>query len=135
MYRPLLSLIAAAACFAQSPADLFNRPPKGVEEALRPRIEEFYHAHVAARYQDAGKLVAPDSRAFFEASNKPKYVGFHVGKIEYSEDFTKAKATVVVEQFFAVEGDASGKPQKIPIPSRWKLVNGQWYWYVDRVQP
>jgi hypothetical protein len=128
--RFTLPLIAAA-CFAQAPADLFSRAPKGVDEALRARITQFYHDHMDAKYRQAEKLVAEDSKDFFYAANKPKYLGFEIQKIEYSEDFTKAKAMILVEQYVLMPG-LSDKPMKVPIPSRWKIVDGQWYWYVDQ---
>src|ERR1019366_1029022 len=51
-------------------------------------------------------------------------------RIAYSENFTRAKATVLCEQFIMLPGFL-GKPMKIPMPSTWKLVDGTWYWYVD----
>src|SRR5215510_14145767 len=130
MHRLLLPILAVA-CWAQTPADLFNRAPKAVDDALRARIAEFYQDHIDAKYRQAEKLVAEDSKDFFYTANKPKYLGFHIERIEYNDDFSKAHATMVVEQFVLMPGLTADKPLKVPIPSRWKLVDGQWYWYVN----
>ena len=45
-------------------------------------------------------------------------------------DFTKAKATILAQMRVMLPGFAD-KPVPVPFPSRWKLVNNEWYWYVD----
>jgi hypothetical protein len=118
------------ACFAQDPADLFNRPPADVDQALRARISEFYQDHVDGKFRQAEALVAEDTKDFFYSGNKPKYLSFEIRRIDYSEGYTRAKATVLCEQYVLMPGFAD-KPLKVPVPSLWKLVDGQWYWYVD----
>ncbi len=120
---PLLGL-------AQSPADLFQKAPPDVEEALRPRVQQFFQYHVDGKFRLAETLVAEDSKDFFYSANKPRYLSFEISKIEYSDEFTKAKATVICEMFIPVLGFTT-TPMKVPIPSHWKLVDGVWYWYVD----
>jgi len=130
MCRPLALLVCAASCFAQAPADLFNKPPAEVDRALRARIGEFYQDHVDGKFRQADALVAEDTKDFFYASNKPKYLSFEIQRIDFSEGFTRAKATILCEQYVMMPGFAD-KPLKVPTPSTWKLVDGQWYWYVD----
>lgn len=131
MFRPIALLICAAACFAQSPADLFNRPPEDVDHALRARITEFYQDHVEGKFRQSEALVAEDTKDFYYAADKSKYLSFEIRRIDYSEGFTRAKAMVMCEQYVMMPGFA-GKPLKVPTPSYWKLVDGQWYWYVDQ---
>jgi hypothetical protein len=50
-------------------------------------------------------------------------------RIDYFDDFTRAKATVNCEQYVVMPG--FGGLMKVPTPSTWKLENGQWYWYVQ----
>jgi hypothetical protein len=116
---------------AQTPPDLFNKPPADVDRALRSRINEFYQDHVEAKFRQADALVAEDTKDFYFASNKPKYLSFEIQRIDYSEGFTRAKATILCEQYVMMPGFAD-KPLKVPTPSSWKLVDGQWYWYVDQ---
>jgi hypothetical protein len=131
MVRWFPFLAFSAYCFAQTPADLFNKPPADVDRALRARISEFYQDHVDGKFRQADALVAEDTKDFYFASNKPKYLGFEIQRIDYSEGFTRAKATILCEQYVMMPG-FTDKPLKVPTPSTWKLVDGQWYWYVDQ---
>jgi uncharacterized cupredoxin-like copper-binding protein len=126
----LLALFTALA-FAQNPADLFNKPPADVDEALRARIKEFHQYHVTQEFRKAEKLVAEDSQDFFYSHNKPHYLSFEIRGITYSDNFTKARAVVLCEQYVPMPGFMD-KPLQVPTPSTWKLVDGKWYWYVDK---
>jgi hypothetical protein len=130
MYRILIFASLAAAAFAQDPADLFNRAPADVDQALRARITEFFHYHVTGEFRKAEELVAEDTKDYFYANNKPHYVGFEIGKIDYSDGYTKAKALVIVKMPIMLPG-FNGKVMDLPSPSYWKVVDGKWYWYLD----
>lgn len=128
----LFALVAAVAAAQESP-ELFRKAPPEVEQALRARMNAFYQAHVDGKHRLAEDMVAPDTRDFFYESNKPRYLSFEIARIEYSDDFTHAKATVMCEQYVNMPGFA-GKPLKVPTPSTWKLEAGKWYWWVDPAQ-
>src|SRR5215510_5970979 len=113
MSRLILFVILAAALLAQAPADLFNKPPVEVDQALRARITEFYQYHVKQQFRQAEALVAEDTKDFFYSHNKPQYLTFEIGRIEYSENFTRAKATMVTEQYVMMPGFMD-KPMKVP---------------------
>lgn len=130
MVRVIGILGCCVCCFAQAPGDLFNKPPADVDRALRARISEFYQDHVEGKFRQADALVAEDTKDFYFASSKPKYLSFDIQRIDYSEGFTRAKAIILCEQYVMMPGFAD-KPMKVPTPSTWKLVDGQWYWYVD----
>lgn len=125
----ILSAFMAAAQ-AQQPAELFSKAPPEVDAALRARISGFYQAHVDGKFRQAEVYVAEDTKDFYYTTNKPKYLGFEISQIDYSDNFTKAKATIIVQQIIMMPGFA-GRPLKIPIPSYWKIDNGDWCWYVD----
>lgn len=133
MVRVCLTALLISSCFAQAPTDLFHKAPPDVDQALRARVSEFFQDHIDGKYRQAEKLVAEDSKDFFYSSNKPKYLSFEIRGIEYSDDFAQAKVTVLCEMYVAIPGFA-GKPLKVPTPSTWKVVDGQWYWYVDQSQ-
>src|SRR6187401_2055965 len=116
MLRQLYLGILATALYGQAPADLFHKPPAGVDEALRARINEFYRHHVKQQFRQAEALVAEDTKDFFYSHNKPQYLSFEISRIEYSKDFTKAKATIIGEQYIMMPG-FTDKPMKIPQPS------------------
>jgi hypothetical protein len=131
MFRPIALFMCAAACLAQSPADLFNRPPEDVDRTLRVRITEFYQDHVEGKFRQAEALVAEDTKDYYYNGNKTKYLSFEIREIHYSEGFTHAKALIMCEQYVMIPG-FTDKPLKVPTPSYWKLVDGQWYWYIDQ---
>jgi hypothetical protein len=126
----ILALFASCAA-AQEPADLFNRAPKNVDDALRARIDDFYQASVKGEFRKAEALVAEDTKDFFYDHDKPRMLSFEISRIEYSDGFTHAKATILEERYVMFPGFA-GKAMKIPTPSYWKIENGKWCWYVDK---
>lgn len=130
MFRHFLPLLFVASVWAQNPSDLFEKAPPAVDEALRARITEFFQDHVDGKFRQAEALVAEECKDFYYTSNKPQYLSFEINKIYYSDNFTKAKAVVLAKLIIMMPGFA-GKPTPVPIPSFWKVVNGQWYWYVD----
>jgi hypothetical protein len=130
MHRILIFASLATAAFAQDPADLFNRAPADVDQALRARITEFFHYHVTGEHRKAEALVAEDTKDYFYDGNKPRYISFEIGKIDYSDGYTKAKALVTVKMAVMLPG-FNGKVMDIPSPSYWKLIDGKWYWYLD----
>jgi hypothetical protein len=126
----ICAVLAACLTYGQSASQSLNRPPAEVDRALRARITEFYEDHVKQRFRQAEELVAEDTKEFFYSHNKPQYLSFEIRNIDYSDNFTKAKATILCEQYVMFPGFAD-KPVKIPTPSTWKLENGKWFWYVD----
>ena len=130
MSRAYLALLLVSGLWAQSPDGFFDKAPPDVEEALRARITGFYQAHVDKKYRQADEYVAQDTKDFYYETNKPAYMAFEIGKITYSDNFTKAKAVVSCKIRFPIPG--FDEPVMAPVPSTWKIENGQWYWYVDQ---
>lgn len=130
MFRLFAPLLAAFLCLAQAPPDPSAAPPDDVDRSLRARITEFYQDLVDSKFRQAEALVAEETRDFYYASNKPKLVGFEITKIDYTERFTRAKVLTNCEQYLP-QPEFASKPIKIATPSYWKLVDGQWYWYID----
>jgi hypothetical protein len=127
-----LSFLGLVGCaifgLAQSPAELFEKAPPHVDEALRARIRKFYQAHVDGKFRLADEVVAEDSKDAFFAAEKPRYRDFEIVKIAYSDNFTEAAVLVTCG------GDLLLGSQvlqvKRPVSSHWKLMDGQWYWYL-----
>ena len=115
---------------AQTPADYFDKAPPDVDDALRARINGFYQAHVDKKFRQADPYVAEDTKDFYYEANKPAYISFHIDKILYSDNFTKAKAIVTCKMHVVV--GFIDQVAMVPTPSTWKLENGQWCWYVDQ---
>jgi hypothetical protein len=117
--------------FAQNPADLFAKAPPDVDEALRARMSGFYQSQVDGKARQAEKYVAEDSKDYYYDMQKPKYLSYEIQRIDYSENFTKAQAVIVVKMYLPFPG-FQRDPLPVPIGSRWKVVEGQWYWYYDQ---
>jgi hypothetical protein len=130
MYRLLAAACIVSLALAQKPSDLFEKAPPDVDEALRARLTQFFQYHVDGKFRQAEALVAEDSKDYYYNASKPRYLSFRIGRIEYSENFTKAKVTMVCKMFMPIIG-FQDKPLDVPMPSQWRLEKGQWFWYVD----
>jgi len=125
-----LVLLAASCAAAQNAAEVFAKAPPEVDEALRARVSKFYQAQVDGKARRAEEIVAEDSKDIFYNMAKPKFLGFEIRDITYSDNFTKAKVIVVVEMYLMMPG-FEGKPMKVPGSTYWKIENGEWCWYID----
>ncbi len=121
--------------FAQNPADLLQKAPPDVDEALRARIKLFYQAHVDGKFRAADQVVAEDSKDVFFSMEKRRYKRFEILQIQYSDNFTKAKALLTCTTDFQAPMMQAPVQVDIPMTSLWKIENGQWFWYVDNVKP
>jgi hypothetical protein len=130
MFRFAGIALFAVSAFAQPSVMPPEPPPPGVDEALRARIQEFYGYFISEQYRKAEKLVAEDSQDWFYDHNKPHYLSIEIRRIEYSDHFTRANVLTLCEQQILMIG--FNGPMKIPTPSTWKLVDGQWFWYIDK---
>jgi len=126
--RWLVVAVAGTLC-AQEPQDLFQKAPPDIDSALRARISRFYQLQTEGKHRQAEELVAEDSKDIYYAADKTKYLSFEIVRILYSDNFTKAKAQMLLEMYVMVPG-FTDKPMKVPIPSTWKLDKGEWCWYV-----
>jgi hypothetical protein len=120
-------ILVAFAGFAQQ-ATL--PPPKELDEALKARVSKFFQAHVDGKFRVADEVVAEDSKDYFFEAEKPRYRGFAIKDIKYSEDFLRAQ--VVVDCDTEMNVPRMGRMAvKVPRTSRWKFVDGDWFWFVD----
>jgi hypothetical protein len=105
-----------------------EKAPPEVDAALRARVKQFYQAHVDAKYRLADQVVAEESKDLFFAAAKPKYRGFEIVRINFMDNFTKAEATVACKGEWYMHGQQM--PVTMPVTSNWKLINGEWFWYI-----
>src|ERR1700722_9043066 len=133
MYRFLTLSLFALALTAQTPSanQALDNPPQDVDDALRARIKQFYDYHVAAKFRQAEQLISEDSKDNFYVLSKPELHGYKIGNIEYSENFTKAKA-VIIGAMPVLLPMAGGKIMDMPFASFWRIENGQWFWYYNK---
>lgn len=111
-------LLAVTCIFAETPDAL-----------LRARVSKFYQAYVDGKARTVEPMVAEDTKDRWFSSEKTRYGNFEIGKIEFNEDRTRAKAVVLVETTMRVRGTSF--TGKVPTSSNWKLEQGEWRYYID----
>lgn len=124
----LASFLSAA--FGQSPADLFTKAPPEVDEALRSRVSKFYQAQVDGHPRQSEQYVAEDSKDYFFEMRKPRILAFEIRQIDYADSFTKASVVAFAQMYVKFPG-FDKKPLSMPVKTLWKVVDGQWFWYID----
>jgi hypothetical protein len=125
-----LALIVAARLSSQSPADLFSKAPPEIDNALRERISKFYQAHVEGKFRVADQYVSEDSKDIFFEADKRRCRSFEIVKINYEENFTRARAVVNCDTEMLLP--PKGVMQvKMPVASSWRLESGTWFWFVE----
>ena len=125
----VLLVLAVSIASAQVSSDLFEKAPPHVDEALRAKVTFFYQSHVDGKFRQADTVVHEDSKDAFFVADKEKYREFEIVKIQYEEDFTKARAVTAVGKDFFMPG-AGKLPVTVPLTTFWKLEDGEWWWYV-----
>ena len=107
-----------------------QQPPPALDQALRARVQFFFQAHVDGKWRLADQAVAEDSKDNFFAMQKPRVLSFDIARIEYSDNFQRAKVTVNCEEDMMMMGAGSVR-LKMPRSSDWKLQHGEWFWFFD----
>jgi hypothetical protein len=127
----VLALLAAVSLPAQTGDKPAGAPPEEVDRALRARINEFNDLQVKGQYRKAEAYVAEETKDFYYSLGKPKYKSLAVLSVEYSDNFTRAKAIINCERYI----NAPPYPPDVPLKGRfislWKLENGNWFYYED----
>ena len=65
-------LIVGALASGQDNSDLFEKAPPPIDEALRARVAQFYHAYTTGKFREAYPLVAEDCRMLFSLHQKTR---------------------------------------------------------------
>ncbi|HLJ47757.1 MAG TPA: hypothetical protein VKU01_17195 [Bryobacteraceae bacterium] len=123
-----LPLLPVSIAFAQEPANLFDQPPAGVEDALKTRVMKFYQAHIDGKFRLADQYVAEEAKDDFFAADKVQWESCQFIKATYSENFTKAAVVTACRTELRFRGHKM--PTTAPLTTHWEVVNGEWYWYL-----
>src|ERR1700741_2577386 len=83
-------LIACVFASGQDNPDLFEKAPPPIDEALRARVAQFYHAYTTGKFREAYPLVAEDAQDAFLGSSKDSLKSCETLRIKYSDNFSKA---------------------------------------------
>jgi hypothetical protein len=114
-------------------AEVFEKAPPGVEEALRERLALFYQCQVDGTFRKGEQYVAEESKDRYYNGRHQKYFGYEVIKIKFSDDFSSAQVTVLANVDLHFQGVVVRAP--MPFTANWKLENGVWCWYVPIPKP
>ncbi len=120
----MLVLCSSWCVFAQ------GDPPPEVDQALRARVNEFFGYAVTGEFRKAEALVAEDTKDYYFAREKNRFKSFTIGKIEYSDNFTRATVMVNAKHMVQI-GQFPVTLIEQPISTTWKIEGGKWMWYVD----
>jgi len=124
----VFSLSCSCAANAQSAGALFNRPPAGVEDALRERVTKFYGLQSEGKFRQSEAYVCEGSRDAFYDSDKRRWSSLDIVKIVFEDEFKTAKATVALGTELTTR---AGKiPAKYPYTSTWHLEKDQWCFHI-----
>jgi hypothetical protein len=126
----LLWMLAGFAAAAQNPSDLFAKAPPAVDQALRQRVTPFFQAHVDGRFRQAEQYVAEESKDAFYEAEKRRCRSFEIVRINYEENFSKAGVVINCETEVLIPPKGL-VAVRMPLASRWKVVDRDWYWYVE----
>jgi hypothetical protein len=105
--------------------------PPAVDQELRARVNGFYENFLENSFspRKAEPFVAADTKDYFYNAGKFKYQTFQLGKITYSDDFTKAVVVVIGKMDRLIGGQVV--TMDVPQNTHWKIENGKWCWYYD----
>jgi len=120
-------LIAGVLASAQDNSDLFEKAPPPIDEALRARVTQFYHAYTTGKFREAYPLVAEDSQDAFLGASKDVLKSCETLRIRYADNFTSADVVEGCKGEWNYHGVKT--PTSFPLTSHWKIIDGQWYWY------
>lgn len=98
-----------------------------VEQELRARVNAFYQNFVNGSPRKAEVFVAEDTKDYYYDAQKKKYESFKIGKMTFSENYTKAVVVVIgkTEKMIAGQTIMMDEPQY----THWKIEGGKWCWY------
>jgi hypothetical protein len=126
-----LFLSLSAACGQAVGGAGFNRPPAGVDEALRARVEEFYKLEMAGRFRQAEGLVCEDSKDRYYDAEKRRWSSVEILQTTYEPDFAKGRVTAALGTM--INTMSGPMPVKAPVTSLWRLEKGLWCRYIPDV--
>lgn len=106
----------------------FNRPPAGVDEALRARVLEFYRLEQEGRFRQAEGLVCEESRDRYYDMEKRRWTSVELIQTLYEDNFTKARASMALGT--TMNTFSGPLPVKAPLTSLWHLEKGKWCRYI-----
>jgi hypothetical protein len=106
-----------------------QQAPPEVDQELRARVNAFYQNFLESSFspRKGEPFVAEDTKDFYYNAAKETYISYRLGRISYSDDFTKAVVEVIGKQEKHMAGQSM--ITEFPQETHWKLENGKWCWF------
>jgi hypothetical protein len=124
----VLSLLAFSGANLAA-AERVAAPPE-IEKALRARVETFYGYFKEGKFRQAETMVEEESRDAYYNTPKTRIIDFEIKNMSFEPDLQRAMALVTCKMITA--GIESAAPLNVPMSSRWKQVDGEWYLYLPQ---
>jgi hypothetical protein len=103
-----------------------QNPPKEVEQELLGRVSAFYQNFVDGSPRKGEAFVAEDTKDYYYDASKMHFESFNIGKVVFSDGFTKAVVMVVGKTERRMAGQTV--VMDVPQETHWKIENGKWCW-------
>ncbi len=116
---------------AQTLASRINKPPAGVEEALRERVSSFFTLQSEGKFRQAESLVCEDSKDAYYDSFKSKWTSVSIKSITWEDSFQTGKVLMSLGTEMKTLGGTI--PANLPLAAIWKAQNNNWCYFVPPV--
>jgi hypothetical protein len=116
---------------AQTLASRINKPPAGVEEALRERVTSFFTLQSEGKFRQAESLVCEDSKDAYYDSFKSKWTSVSIKSITWEDSFQTGKVLMSLGTEMKTLGGTI--PANFPMTAIWKAQNNNWCYYLPPV--
>src|SRR5450759_4659419 len=109
---------------AQTLASRLNKPPAGVEEALRARVTRFFALQSEGKFRQGESFVCEDSKDAYYDSFKSKWTSVAVISMTWEDSFQTGKVLMSLGTEMKTLGGTI--PAKYPMTTIWKVQNDNW---------
>lgn len=116
--------LLAATLPAQTLASRLNKPPAGVEEALRERVTRFFALQSEGKFRQGESFVCKDSRDAYYDSHKTRWTSVKLISISWENSFRTGK--VLLSLGTELKTLTGSIPALYPLTSVWKVENNAW---------
>lgn len=119
----------------QTLASRLNKPPAGVEEALRDRITAFFAMQSEGKFRQGESFVCDDSKDAYYDSFKNRWTSVAIASITWEDAFQTGKVLMSLGTEMKTLGGSI--PAKFPLTTIWKVQNDTWCYHlapVDKTQ-
>lgn len=134
--RIVLSLLtvlslASSNLSAQTLASRINKPPAGVEEALRDRVTKFFQLQSEGKFRQGESYVCDESKDAYYDAFKNKWTSVKVVSITWEDSFQTGKVLMSLGTELKTLGGSI--PAQYPLTTVWKVQSNHWCYFVPPV--